>query len=46
LFETRATDPLLLVTAAALLGAAAFAAGVGPARRAARIDPLATLRQE
>ena len=46
LFETRATDPVLLVAAAALLGAAAFAAGLGPARRAARIDPLATLRQE
>jgi len=46
LFETRATDPVLFVAATALLGTAAFAAGLGPARRAARVDPLTTLRQE
>ena len=46
LFETRATDPVLFVAATALLGTVAFAAGLGPARRAARVDPLTTLRQD
>jgi predicted permease len=39
-------DPVAIATALALLGALAFAAGVIPARRAARIDPLLALRAE
>jgi macrolide transport system ATP-binding/permease protein len=46
LFETQPNDPGTLALAAAVLLSAAILAGYGPARRAARIDPLAALRQE
>jgi putative ABC transport system permease protein len=44
LFETRAWDPITLIGVSALLLAAALAACLIPARRAARIDPIAALR--
>jgi ABC-type antimicrobial peptide transport system permease subunit len=46
LFATRATDPVVLGVAMAILAAATVAASLGPARRAAKVDPLTTLRQE
>ena len=46
LFTTRATEPALLAIAMLLLGTAAVLASWGPARRAGRVDPLATLRQD
>lgn len=39
-------DPLLLALAALVLAAIAVCAGYVPARRAARIDPMAALRQD
>jgi putative ABC transport system permease protein len=46
LFETAAADPLTLVVVALLLPAITLAACAVPARRAARVDPIATLRAE
>jgi putative ABC transport system permease protein len=46
LFATDATDPVLLAGAAVLLGGTALVAGWLPARRAAAIDPLISLRHE
>ena len=46
LFGTQANDPWTLALAGAVLLAAAGVAGWGPAREAARIDPLAALRRE
>lgn len=46
LFETRPNDPATLLSAAAILAAAALLAGYVPARRASRIDPLTALRHE
>jgi putative ABC transport system permease protein len=46
LFETQATDPVALAAAAALLLLAALGACGAPSLRAARLDPLAALRQE
>jgi len=46
LFGVEPTDPLVLMTAAAAVLATAVAASVAPARRAARVDPAAALRQE
>jgi putative ABC transport system permease protein len=46
LFATRTTDPAIIAAAVALLSAAALLASWGPARRAASVDPLTTLRQE
>jgi putative ABC transport system permease protein len=46
LYGTKPTDPLAFASIAALLAAVAFAACYGPARRAARLDPMKMLRQE
>jgi predicted permease len=46
LFGVASTDPLTFVVACALLGGVAAVAGFLPARRAARLDPLETLRSE
>jgi len=46
LFGVSESDPLTLFLVAALLGAAALVACLVPVRRAARLDPLAALREE
>ena len=46
LFGVTTANPVLLAACAAGLAAVALAASVGPARRAARIDPSVTLRGE
>jgi predicted permease len=46
LFQMKGTDPLVFVSAAALLTLVAFVAGLLPAQRAARIDPMIALRYE
>jgi ABC-type antimicrobial peptide transport system permease subunit len=46
LFETTPNDPLALGAAVAVLGLAGLVAAWIPARRAALIDPVATLRSE
>jgi len=46
LFGVRPTDPAALAGAALLLAAVAALAGLVPARRASRIDPIAALREE
>ena len=46
LFEVEAGDPLTLATVCALLLAIGLAASLGPARRASRIDPARTLRDQ
>jgi hypothetical protein len=46
LFEVKPTDPMTYAAVAGLLGLTTLAASYLPARRAARIDPLVTLRQE
>src|SRR5260370_24606714 len=46
LFGITPTEPAVFALAALVLGAAAFAAGLLPARRAARVDPMVGLRQE
>jgi predicted permease len=46
LFETKPNDPRAMVLAAIILVTATLAAGYGPARRAARVDPIIALRHE
>ncbi len=46
LFGVEPADPVSLVGGAALLAVVAFAAAWIPARRAARVDPAAALREE
>ncbi|HEY6214600.1 MAG TPA: FtsX-like permease family protein, partial [Vicinamibacterales bacterium] len=46
LYQTSANSPLLLAATIAVLGLAALAACVIPARRATRIDPMNALRAE
>ena len=46
LFGVGPTDPMSFVVTVAVLGAAALFACYGPARRAARIDPMTALRAE
>ena len=46
LYEVSAADPLVLSVAPALLAAVSLVACYFPARRAARIEPMAALRQE
>jgi ABC-type antimicrobial peptide transport system permease subunit len=46
LFQMNGWDPIVLVSAALALTVVAFAAGYGPANRAAHIDPMRALRYE
>ncbi len=46
LFEVSATDPLAFGASTVLLVATAALASWIPARRASRVDPIRTLRQE
>lgn len=46
LFKMKPNDPLAVLSAVGILLAAAIVAGYLPAERAARIDPMAALRQE
>jgi len=46
LFEVKATDPITYVWVSILLAMIALTASYFPARRAAKVDPLVTLRQE
>jgi predicted permease len=46
LYEVTTTDPLTIVVAAAILVGVAICAGLLPAERAARIDPVVALRNE
>ena len=46
LYDVPGNDPTTLVSVAVGLGAVALAAGYFPARRAVRVDPMATLKSE
>jgi ABC-type antimicrobial peptide transport system permease subunit len=46
LVQTSARDPVTLIAIVVLLTIVAFAASVGPARRATRLDPLNALRHD
>lgn len=45
-FGMKAADPLMMMSAAAILVAVLVLAGFAPATRAARIDPLTALRHK
>jgi predicted permease len=46
LFGLKSTDPLSLISVVLLLGVVAALAGLIPARRAAKVDPMVALRYE
>jgi putative ABC transport system permease protein len=46
LFGLEPTDPATIAAAVAGLGLVAFTASLFPARRAARVDPMTTLRDD
>jgi predicted permease len=46
LYQMKPNDPLTLAAAAGVLAGVALMAAWGPARRAARLDPMAALREE
>jgi ABC-type antimicrobial peptide transport system permease subunit len=46
LFGVAATDPATIASVATVLILVAVGAGYVPARRASRLDPIATLRSE
>jgi putative ABC transport system permease protein len=46
LFGVTAHDPAVFLTAALVLGTTGLLAAYLPARRAARLDPMAALREE
>jgi putative ABC transport system permease protein len=46
LFELKATDPFILISAIALLTITAAAATFLPAKRAAGLEPITALREE
>jgi putative ABC transport system permease protein len=46
LYDVRANDPAIFAAAAALLGLVAMVASYVPARRAMRVDAMATLKGE
>jgi len=45
LFEIRPNDPATFISVAVLLATVAIVAGMAPARRASRVDPLVALRE-
>jgi putative ABC transport system permease protein len=46
LYDVNATDPQIFAAVAILLGITALAACVGPALKAASVDPIVALRYE
>jgi ABC-type lipoprotein release transport system permease subunit len=46
LFQVQPNDPWVYMVVAAMVGVVTLVAGYVPASRAAKIDPVAALRQE